>query len=903
MNVKIIFIAALLLIAGPLTIAGQGFLHAQDDRIVDGSGENFIIRSAGTGNWMIQEGYMMKTSGVAGTQHAFREKLIETIGVAKTDSFYSAWLSNHMTRTDIDSMAAWGFNAIRPALHYKWFTLPIEAEPVAGEHTWLETGFELLDSLVEWCADNQMYVILDMHGAPGGQGENADISDYDPSKPSLWESDANKTKLVAVWRKLAERYADEPWIGGYDLINETNWEFDEANNAPLRRIYQRITDTIRAVDTNHILFIEGNWFANDFSGLVPPWDDNMVYSFHKYWSYNDDNSLDYATWLREDYNVPLWLGETGENSNTWFTNLVALAEKNNIGWSFWPIKKGEPNNILNVEFNEEYLRMVDSWRGQASPMDTAEAFEAVMKLAENHRFENCRIQYDVIDAMFRQPFTSETIPFHGSPFVPGEIIFFTDYDLGRNRASYLDSDSADYHGDTDIYTTWNAGYAYRNDAVDIQGCSDTDTTNGYNVGWTAAGEWMVYSMYSDSAILVDGEIRYAGASGTASLVFEVDGEVVSGNIQLPATGGWQTWKTVTFDDLLLPEGAFKLKIRITKEGVNLNYFRFTGTKSASEAEFAGLYCETGSLGNDLFLHLNKDAGQGVLPVDDFALSNGSDHIAISEVKYAEGSSRIIHLIPAEILPLNGEFFLDYNGSSVVSGDEEMKSFQDMPVANFLAYFPTLPARIEAEDFKVNNGFVLEVCEDVSGGFNTGYADYGDYLDYLVYVPEDQKFQLSLRTAVGGNSATVRFYENSTGAFAPLGSEVLTNTGGWQNWEVQKTVVDLPGGKYLFRIRASGGAFNLNWFQFSPIVSTKDHQYVPTVNIYPNPAGSSLYLDLQDEDLQQGAVVISDPGGRTMISSRTDGTFVSIDLEGLSPGLYILTVHGDKHTVAKKFLKK
>ena len=167
-------ILAFLLTTGMFTfLSAQGFLHADGDLIVDGDGQPFIIRSIGTGNWMIQEGYMMQTADVAGTQHEFRKKLEQTIGVERTAEFYDAWLENHFTKTDVDSMAAWGFNAVRPALHYKWFTLPIEEEPVPGEQTWLETGFRLTDSLVNWCSENKMYVIFDMHGAPGGQGANA----------------------------------------------------------------------------------------------------------------------------------------------------------------------------------------------------------------------------------------------------------------------------------------------------------------------------------------------------------------------------------------------------------------------------------------------------------------------------------------------------------------------------------------------------------------------------------------------------------------------------------------------------------------------------------------------------------------------------------------------------------
>jgi endoglucanase len=116
----------------PVIASSQGYLHTDGKNIVNADGENTILRGIGTGNWMLQEGYMMQTSGVAGIQHEIRAKLAETMGEVKTDSFYNAWLSNHFTRTDVDSMKAWSFNSVRVAMHYKWFTLPIEDEPVPG---------------------------------------------------------------------------------------------------------------------------------------------------------------------------------------------------------------------------------------------------------------------------------------------------------------------------------------------------------------------------------------------------------------------------------------------------------------------------------------------------------------------------------------------------------------------------------------------------------------------------------------------------------------------------------------------------------------------------------------------------------------------------------------------------
>ncbi len=164
------FIAGCFLISGISSTHAQGFLHAEGKLIFDGYGNEVLLRGIGTGNWLLNEGYMMKSADFAGTHTQYRTKLEETIGEANTEIFYQHWLDNHFTRADADSMQAWGFNSVRVAMHYKWFTLPIEAEPVPGQDTWLEPGFVRIDSLLDWCGDNEMYLILDFHDAPGGQG-------------------------------------------------------------------------------------------------------------------------------------------------------------------------------------------------------------------------------------------------------------------------------------------------------------------------------------------------------------------------------------------------------------------------------------------------------------------------------------------------------------------------------------------------------------------------------------------------------------------------------------------------------------------------------------------------------------------------------------------------------------
>jgi len=204
----------------PFLVFSQDFLHTEGQEIIDKDGNPIILRGYGLGGWMLMEGYMMLSASVAPTQHEMKEKIADLIGEDGMNNFYDEWLQNHVTKEDIDSMKAWGYNSVRLPMHYNLYTLPIEEEPVAGQQTWLDAGFDLTDALLEWCEENEMYLILDLHAAPGGQGNDAAISDYDSDKPSLWESAENKAKTVALWGRLAERYADEPWIGGYDLLNE-----------------------------------------------------------------------------------------------------------------------------------------------------------------------------------------------------------------------------------------------------------------------------------------------------------------------------------------------------------------------------------------------------------------------------------------------------------------------------------------------------------------------------------------------------------------------------------------------------------------------------------------------------------------------------------------------------------
>ena len=556
----------------------QGYLHSNGQKIEDENGKNILLRGLGLGGWMIQEGYMLKTGSFAGPQYKIKEKITDILGAEKTQKFYDAYKQNGITKSDIDSLAAWGFNSVRLPMHYNLYTLPIEKETVPGENTWLEEGFKRTDELLNWCAANKIYLILDLHAAPGGQGNDANISDYDTTKPSLWQSLANQDKMIALWQKLALRYKDNPWIGGYDIINEPNWNFtgtnqngcDELSNSPLRDLEIRVTNAIREVDKNHLIIIEGNCWGNNYNGIFPLWDTNLALSFHKYWNHNDTASIQKMLDFRTKYNVPIWLGESGENSNVWFQEAISLVESNNIGWAFWPMKKIDNlAGVTSVSITPEYEKLLKYWEKGGEKPSVGFANTALMKIAENYKMENLNIKYDVIDAMFRQVQTTKTKAYQKHA-LPAKV-FATEYDLGQNGYAYSDKDVINYDGTQ--FTQWNKGGAMRNDGVDIQTCTDK-ITNGFNVCFIEDNEWLQYTFELNDVQQFDVDIRFASDAAGGKLYLENEFGKISKTVTIPSSGGKNIWQTLTLKNVILKKGINTIRVHFEKGNFNFNYFEF-----------------------------------------------------------------------------------------------------------------------------------------------------------------------------------------------------------------------------------------------------------------------------------------------------------------------------------------
>ncbi|WP_341839395.1 cellulase family glycosylhydrolase [Chitinophaga caseinilytica] len=569
------FVLSLGLLLAGICAHAQGFLKRSGTQIVNGNGEPMVLRGIGLGGWMLQEGYMLKIYR-DGQQYRIRERIEALVGPARAAEFYDRWLANHTTAEDIMVLKKWGFNSVRLPMHFNLYTLPAEKEPVKGQDTWLDKGFAMTDALLAWCKANEMYLILDLHAAPGGQGNDLNISDRDPAKPSLWESPENQRKTVALWRKLAERYKNEPWIGAYDIINEPNWGFSdpagdrngtkEKDNAPLRKLMMEITAAIREVDNKHIVIIEGNGWGNNYNGVFPPWDSNMVLSYHKYWNFNDPSSIRHMLEAREKYNIPVWVGETGENSNVWFTEAVRLLENHGIGWAWWPLKKIGINNPLEIVAPEGYAKILQYWADSSAPRPDAEqAWAALKNLAEATNIRRNIPHRDVVDALLRQPADPSAKPLKAIRLLPSMEIAADLYDLGANGFAYYDTDTANYRVSDPKRTGGNRGGASRNDGVDIA----RDSAGAY-ITQVESGEWTQYTMVfpQNKPVRLWLTVRSGTKGGKVSLW--VDGKPLLASVSVPAGPGWTD---VPLGTVKLPGGPHSLRVHADEGGFEWRWLK------------------------------------------------------------------------------------------------------------------------------------------------------------------------------------------------------------------------------------------------------------------------------------------------------------------------------------------
>jgi endoglucanase len=398
---RIFFVLAAILSFSAEAGGQSEFVTTRGQEIVGPGGTAILLQGVNLGNWLVPEGYMFAFDS-ATSPWMINEVMRELVGPEEAREFWRMFRDLYITQEDIRLIRRMGLNSVR--VPFTWRLFLADEEP----DLWLETGFEMLDRLVGWCTEESLGVILDMHCAPGGQtGDNIDDG---WGYPFLFDSPAAQARTCALWRAIAKHYAESRTVIGYDLLNEPIPPFVDIErlNPLLEPLYRRIVAAIREVDLNHLVFLGGAQWNTNFQVFGPPFDEKVVYTFHRYWCDTTQEVLQEFLDFRERYGVPIWMGESGENTDRWIAGMRRLLERNNIGWCFWPYKKMDaPSCVVTFdrpkawhilqEFAKAPRSGYASIRASRPPIEqTRMVFEEFL---ESLTFQKSRVNSAFVDAL------------------------------------------------------------------------------------------------------------------------------------------------------------------------------------------------------------------------------------------------------------------------------------------------------------------------------------------------------------------------------------------------------------------------------------------------------------------------------------------------------------------------
>ena len=336
--------------AEPASSSSKPLLVVKGGKLVDGNGELVRLRGFGLGGMLHMENFI---DGYPGNEEAFREVLLKALGQKKYDLFFDTFYRNYFTEADARYIASLGLNLVRIPVNYRLFEDDMNPRVIKQD------AFAHLDRVIKLCAEQRIYTIIDLHALPGRQNQHWH-SDNPTHEALLWKHKDFQDRTVVLWEAIARRYRDEPWVAGYDLINEPA----DPTGEVVVPFFQRLKDAVRKVDPAHVLFIEGNTYARDFDRFDPTWK-NVVYTNHDYAApgfpssgpypgetggrYYDSKAVE-ADFLKKsqfmiDNRLPIWVGEFGplytddaqkdETRYQLLKDQLAIYDKHGASWCIW----------------------------------------------------------------------------------------------------------------------------------------------------------------------------------------------------------------------------------------------------------------------------------------------------------------------------------------------------------------------------------------------------------------------------------------------------------------------------------------------------------------------------------------------------------------------------------------
>jgi endoglucanase len=315
-------------------------LRARGTTLVDPAGHVVQLRGVNLGGWLLMEPWMcpVDSTGTIKDDFTARQTLADRFGPATADRLVDAYEDAWITGHDLDNVRSLGLNAVRVPFWYR----TVETE--AGD--WRPDAFRRLDWVVTEAGRRGLYVILDLHGVPGGQNK-ADNSGRVREHPTFWTDADAQRRAADIWHRVAEHFKGNATVAAYDLLNEP---IASPSRDALWAVDDQLYRAVRSADADHVVSVEacrGDWSLDE---LPPPtrfgWR-NVLYQTHSYeWAWNDLAKQkgavarqvamyhDHAAW-----DVPGYVGEFNPMAQpaAW-ADAICSFDAAGLSWTTWTYK-------------------------------------------------------------------------------------------------------------------------------------------------------------------------------------------------------------------------------------------------------------------------------------------------------------------------------------------------------------------------------------------------------------------------------------------------------------------------------------------------------------------------------------------------------------------------------------
>ena len=340
---------------------GMSLLTVKDGYIVNENDENVILKGVNLGNWLLWETWMgfVPEYTEDWAYYDTLQVLIDRFGEEKTAEIVKTYEENFITEDDIAQIEKLGFNCVRVPFWYRNF--------MTEDLKWLSEnhddnkGFQKLDWLISTCEKYGIYVMLDLHGTPGGQSKNHCTGKA--GRNELYENENMMNATVELWSVIAERYKDNKTVCAYDLLNEpqNNGGYDgdyswaaesEEAISHTNKAYDTLYKAIREIDKNHIISFEGVWSTIVLPNPQEMGYENLLYQLHLYDSEKGmiRYRVDELKTARKDWGVAVVVGEYNNHECEEYAQ--KKYEKNDISrikWTYKTYNAGETWGIFNKD--------------------------------------------------------------------------------------------------------------------------------------------------------------------------------------------------------------------------------------------------------------------------------------------------------------------------------------------------------------------------------------------------------------------------------------------------------------------------------------------------------------------------------------------------------------------------